>query len=39
MESRAEKEFAKKPPLLFLQGLHDIDTENAFAKDARKAGE
>ena len=39
MESRAEKEFAKKPPLLFLQGLHDIDTENAFAKGATKAAE
>jgi citronellol/citronellal dehydrogenase len=30
MPTRAEREFTKKPPLQFLQGLHDIDTENAF---------
>ena len=32
MASRAEREFAKKPPLQFLQGLHDVDTDNAFAR-------
>ena len=32
MASRAEREFAKKPPLQFLQGLHDVDTDNAFTR-------
>lgn len=32
MASRADREFTKKPPLQFLHGLHDVDTENAFAR-------
>jgi citronellol/citronellal dehydrogenase len=32
MASRAEREHEKTPPLTFLQGLHDVDTENAFAR-------
>ena len=34
MATRAEREFTKKPPLQFLQGLHDVDTDNAFAPRA-----
>jgi NAD(P)-dependent dehydrogenase (short-subunit alcohol dehydrogenase family) len=34
MASRAEREHEKTPPLTFLQGLHDVDTENAFARGA-----
>ena len=37
MHSRAERPFAKKPPLRFLQGLHDVDTEDAFAQGAGEA--
>lgn len=32
MAPRAEREFPAEPPRQFLQGLHDLDTENAFAR-------
>jgi len=34
MVSRAEREHEKVPPLVFLQGLYDVDTEYAFKRGA-----
>lgn len=37
MATRAAREFTKKPPLQFINGLSDVDTENAFAKGAEQS--
>ena len=34
MPSRAEQEYTTKPPLQFINGLHDLTTEDAFARGA-----
>ena len=38
MPSRAEREYTAKPPLQFINGLYDLDTEDAFARGAEQTG-
>ncbi len=38
MPSRAKREFATEPPLQFINGLYDLDTQDAFAQGAKKSG-
>lgn len=35
MPTRAEKEYTTKPPLQFINGLYDLNTEDAFAQGAK----
>ena len=37
MPTRAEREFTTKPPLQFINGLYDLETEDAFARGAKEA--
>ena len=38
MPTRAEREYTTKPPLQFINGLYDLDTEDAFARGAQESG-
>ena len=38
MPSRAEREYTAKPPLQFINGLYDLDTEDVFARGAEQSG-